>query len=414
MAARQSTAPKINLSRVAGRPIQMWYRDEHGNKVRRSSGTYDVQEATEAARKWEAVLVLGLPETRTRKPAGPQMAWSDFREAYRTQKAVTMKPKAATEAESRLDLATRILRPKTLQDVADGLDWLQADMLAGKCSRYQSRPRSRASVQSNMRAIIAALNWAAKKPRQWVTVPKIELVTVPAGNEMKGRPLCGEELDRYYTAMRLHVGERRYPSWRFFVAGVLASGLRLSEMMVMSWDRPQTIRPVFRRGALPEIAFPAHLQKNSTQESIPMTPWFAELLQTVPEEQRTDWVFNPLPHHKSQPRLHHEHVGKILSTIGKAAGVIVDEGNPITGAGLKYASCHDLRRTFATKLAESKVEEAIITKIMRHSSADVTRRYYISTRTQSDAGRLWESLGHMSVTQTVTHGQEKDRERITT
>jgi hypothetical protein len=39
-----------------------------------------------------------------------------------------------------------------------------------------------------------------------------------------------------------------------------------------------------------------------------------------------------------------------LSKNGEGAGSIVDDGNPRTAIGVKYASCHDLRRTFAVRL----------------------------------------------------------------
>lgn len=403
MAKAKSTAPVVHLSRVAGRPIQMWYLDARDRKVRRSAKTYDLGEAEDERRKWEATLVLGLPETDSGKLAGPGMAWDDFREEYRRKKLVTMKNRGAQEAELRLDLAAKIVGPKTLCDMADALDRLQADLLRGKCGRYKikvdgreiQRPRSPASVRSTMRTVIAALNWATKKPRQWLqNVPRIDLMRVDVSDEMKGRPLVGEELDRFYAAIEKVVPKDHVAAWTFFVKCVVASGLRLSELMAMTWDQPHTIRPVFRKGALPEIFLPAHLQKNSKRETIPMTPWLAELLGAIPEDQRTGYVFHLPSRRPPFARLKEDRVGKLLTAIGRRAGIIVDEGDPRTGSKVKYASCHDLRRTFATKLAEAKVDPRIIQTVMRHSSIAVTERYYISTRTQQDAGNMWDTLGH--------------------
>ena len=75
MANAKPTAPVVHLSRVAGRPIQMWYMDEHGQKIRKSTKTYDPHEAEDERRKWEAILVLGLPVTDSGKVAGPGMTW---------------------------------------------------------------------------------------------------------------------------------------------------------------------------------------------------------------------------------------------------------------------------------------------------------------------------------------------------
>ena len=91
-----------------------------------------------------------------------------------------------------------------------------------------------------------------------------------------------------------------------------------------------------------------------------------------------------------------ERVGKVVERIGKKAGVIVDEGDPRTGRGVKYASTHDLRRTFAVRLRQSRIPPNLITKLMRHSDYRVTERYYVTETTQEDAGQIREILRSVS------------------
>ena len=116
-------------------------------------------------------------------------------------------------------------------------------------------------------------------------------------------------------------------------------------------------------------------------ETIPMVPWFEEFLMETPVAQRTGWVFEPgslqvqLGRPIQQERPDAEWVGRVVSRIGNAAGIIVDEGNPRTGRGVKYASTHDLRRTFAVRLHQSQIPPHLITKLMRHSDYKVTERY---------------------------------------
>ena len=95
----------------------------------------------------------------------------------------------------------------------------------------------------------------------------------------------------------------------------------------------------------------------------------------------------------------------MVSRSGKAAGIIVEEGNPRTGRGVKYASTHDLRRTFAVRLHQSPIPPHWITRLMRHSDYKVTERYYISETTQSDAGQIRDILESVtrSRTQSRTH-----------
>ena len=59
---------------------------------------------------------------------------------------------------------------------------------------------------------------------------------------------------------------------------------------------------------------------------------------------------------------------------------------------MKYASTHDLRRTFAVRSHQSRIPPHLITKLMRHSDYRVTERYYMSETTQQDAGQIREIL----------------------
>ncbi|HAA70432.1 MAG TPA: hypothetical protein DCE55_14945, partial [Planctomycetaceae bacterium] len=99
---------------------------------------------------------------------------------------------------------------------------------------------------------------------------------------------------------------------------------RLSELMNLSWDIPQTIRPDWRRGRLPTLWFPAYRQKRKRTEDIPLVPWFDELLQETPEGNRTGWVFEPVSLTVNQKqktyteRLTTTHVGRVISRVGKA------------------------------------------------------------------------------------------------
>ena len=187
---------------------------------------------------------------------------------------------------------------------------------------------------------------------------------------------------------------------------MLASGLRLSELMSISWDVPQTIQPIWRAGRLPVLWFPGYLQKNRKSQEIPLCPWFESLLLETPEPLRTGWVFEPeslerkVGRRPRSDRLSAERVGKILVAIGKKSGVIVDDGNPRTGSPKKYASCHDFRRTFATNLYESELPPELIRKLMRHSDIRTTERFYMRSNVQKDAGRIRELLNHSHFTHT--------------
>ena len=392
--------PKVRLSQVSGRFIQMWYIcPETGKKVRQSTGTRNPAEAEEVRADLEAKLRLGITQIKRSKVPGEHMPWAEFRWEYTHARLSTLKAESAVHAESRLDLAERIIKPKRLRDMAnsDALERLQNKLLEGAESRKGNKPRSTATVFSHMRSVYAALNWAKKK--EWLTeVPQIDLVQVE--QTMKGRPLVGEEVDRILAATADIAGELAAPSWIYLIRGLVASGLRLSELMNLSWDIQQTIRPDWRRGRLPTLWFPAYRQKRKRTEDIPLVPWFDELLQETPEGNRTGWVFEPVSLTVNQKqktyteRLTTTHVGRVISRVGKAAGVIVDEGDPRTGRGVKYASAHDLRRTFAVRLKRSGMPPDLIQQLMRHADFRTTEKYYPCDTIQEDAGRIREILTH--------------------
>lgn len=65
--------------------------------------------------------------------------------------------------------------------------------------------------------------------------------------------------------------------------------------MHMAWDKPGYITPEWRPGRHPVLQIPSAMQKNDTEEEIPLLPGFERLLLETPEDQRHGWVFNPLP-----------------------------------------------------------------------------------------------------------------------
>lgn len=358
--------------------------------MRLSLGHRDDARAEQERRELEAKLLLGLDARVKRdKPTGPDTPWEDFREMYTTKYLARLRDKSASDTESRLTICERILKPKTIGDVAssEALATLQDELLDGAESRYTPpRPRSPHTVKSHMATVIAALNWARKR-KIIKEVP--ELVAVPTSKlkHMKGRPIAEDEFQAILKATPGVVGEAAAPSWLYLLRGAWQSGLRLDELMHVHWTDPRYIVPVWQSGRLPVLRIPADQQKNATEESIPMLPWLEDVLLETPEGDRLGWVFNPtslqgrLGRQARHGRPDAEWVGKIISRIGKAAGIIVRHD----ATGPKYASAHDFRRSLAERLYDAGVPEHVVTQVMRHASAATTRRYYAPGNVQSAA-----------------------------
>lgn len=393
--------PKVRIARPKGRPFQLRYDcPVEKRQVRISTGTRDEAEAERQKAELEAKLLLGL-ETQSSKDSkdyGPKMDWSEFREEYRTLHLVTVRDSTASDSESRLDIAERILNPRTLADVADpsALHRLQARLLAGDQSR-RGKPRSPHTVKGYMSCILAALNWAHLQ--SWLPVcPKIRKIKTPKMKVMKGRPISEPEFKTMLNSTSSVVGEAAAESWQHILWGLWTSALRLDELMHVSWDQPGTIQPIWTAGQLPVLQIPAAMQKNDTEERIPLLPWFEELLNQTPVEGRKGWVFEPvslqvrLGRRIQSQRPDAEWVGRIVSRIGKAANVVVEPEDERTGRAAKFASAHDLRRSCGERLREAGVPPLVICSVMRHSSWETTRRHYAPGNTQNNAQVLRDTL----------------------
>ena len=76
-----------------------------------------------------------------------------------------------------------------------------------------------------------------------------------------------------------------------------------------------------------------------------------------------------------------------MSKIGKAAGVIVNKAEG------KFASAHDLRRTFGQELADAGLPPRDLQAIMRHANLATTEKYYLRHRAVEQAERIAMYLG---------------------
>ena len=204
--------------------------------------------------------------------------------------------------------------------------------------------------------------------------------------KMKGRPITLEEFERMLAKVPDVVGERAADSWTHYLTGLWLSGLRLEESMHLYWDRDDRLLVDFT-GKYPMLHIPAEYQKKHEDQLMPLVPEFVEFLLETPSLDRTGPVFNPLPLRANAPRLQPHRVGELASAIGKAAGVKVFT-DPIT-AKVKYASAHDLRRSFGDRW-KTKVMPHVLKELMRHKNIETTNRYYITENAASTAQLLWD------------------------
>jgi integrase len=205
---------------------------------------------------------------------------------------------------------------------------------------------------------------------------------------MKGRPISEREFKAMLDATPAGVGEAAAESWREYLRALWANGLRLRESLAVYWDRSDDRLCVDLSGAFPMLQIPAELQKNNTETLWPIAPEWGDMLLAVPAAERHGPVF-PV-----QASIDPGSVGRIVSKIGKKAGIVVNRTTKIdrkTGERrevVKYASAHDLRRSFGFRWAD-RVDTFKLQELMRHSNIETTRRYYVGRNAQNTAASLW-------------------------
>jgi integrase len=176
--------------------------------------------------------------------------------------------------------------------------------------------------------------------------------------------------------------------------------LRLRESVALSWDERAGVS-VDLSGKFPMLRIRADSQKSGKDQIYPLAPEFGEMLFAVPEDQRHGRVFKLLgvvDTNANPPTIgpvdNPDHVSHIITRIGKAAGVKVDAktktdrktGKPLEV--IKYASCHDLRRSFGFRWSR-RIMPAELQELMRHEDIQTTMRFYVGANAQSTAATLW-------------------------
>lgn len=180
-----------------------------------------------------------------------------------------------------------------------------------------------------------ATRWAHKHGLL-LKVPEFTMPSEAKGS--KGRALSLEEFERMLA---------KAGPLDFYLRGLWASGLRLAESLQLRWDDASGALVADFSGRRPMLRIPAESEKGNCHRLLPMAPEFAELLESVPEEERRGYAFRfPADCPRTVPA-----VCQRVVSIGKAAGVVIKPRNKVDENGKpinQCASAHDLRRSFGS------------------------------------------------------------------
>lgn len=358
-------SPRVHVRRKPDRDNwQLFYTDPlTGDDVTRSARTADRMEAERAAAAWEAELASrGTPA---------DLSWEQFRVRYEDEHLAGKAPRTGEQFGTAADQFERAVgKPRHLEAI-------DAAVLSQVVSDWRHWRLAETTIHGYLGHLRAAFRWAARLgfiPR----APTFPMPKLPR-RLMRGRPILPAEYRRIIRATRAVAGAR-WRDWVRFQRGLWLGGLRLGEAVQLSWDAGH-VRVDLDGARRPRLIFRAEGQKARRDELAPITPEFARWLARTPRADRRGLVL-PLRSTKGGSAIVSlKRIGRVLSDIGRAAGVQVNDKG-------KHASTHDFRRSFGTRWA-AKVKPLTLKALMRHRSIETTLRYYVDQDADDVADELW-------------------------
>ena len=172
-----------------------------------------------------------------------------------------------------------------------------------------------------------------------------------------------EEQDKLWKKISMEPGNVGYAA----VAFQIETGLRAGELLALKWSDVNITQCKMRIHAT--IVDPQYTNKASYQDSakskssnrtIPLTPKALIILKRLKEHKTTEWVFE-----KYNDRLSYQQLTYQTKKLCREAKV-------------KYHGEHVFRHTFATNCYYKGIDVKILSRLMGHSSVQVTYNIYIN------------------------------------
>ena len=362
---------KVTVTKFADRPcfVMRYFDPVTGKRHARSTEATTRREAERAAAKWEAELQEG------RYQAPCNISWKEFRERYEGEKLASLAKATADSASTAMNHLERLISPKNLTVLTPTI-----------LSKFQAKLRQggmrETTIATHLRHLRAAISWAVSME----LLPKVPDFHMPKRAKgqtlMRGRPITTEEFERMLAAVP-KVRPDDAATWVHYLKGLWLSGLRLEESTVLSWDEDASIT-VDLSGRRPRLRIYAEAEKGHRDRLLPMTPDFAQFLLQTPRVARSGLIFKLVGHYTHE-QMTPPRIGRIISAIGRRAGVVVRKSEG------KFASAHDLRRSFGTRWAP-KVKPVTLQLLMRHRSIETTLKYYVAQDADEIADELWKAF----------------------
>lgn len=368
--------------------VKVWIIRQSGRKqwqfrwldpVTGASGQSNSGVAVSAGRSAAATAIPAFIQTIEAKRPAPVGTWEEFcsrvqRDLYPDWRPST---RAAWECARRQLEAFRT--PESLADV-------DADLIAAFRADLRAR---RVGPDSYLRTLRSVLRSAAG----WYPSYKAPTIRT-AKQDAGGRPLSRAEVKALLEATDGVVGEALAIEYRRMIRIVTWTGLRKKQAVLLSWDPTEPVRIEGLDGRHPELVIERSAHKGKRLDRFPLLPPAVAILRKIPRANRVGPIFKLGTSSIGR-------VGELVAKIGKKAGVVT--GRRIAHYRVKrkgretgpvevdrYASMHDLKRTFVRRLLEMGFSPTEVARLAQHQTFETTWEFY--TPQASELGDRVRSL----------------------
>ena len=341
------------------RPYYMiGWRDEHGKKRSRSSGTTDKRAALRIKNDIEAKLAL-------RREGVVDMRQEAMAEQGRRPLAEHVSDYVATKRDARRKECTvkdieRVLGWLLETTGAKVLDDLDANLISEALRQLRSDGMAPRTVNRYRSLVSTFLRWCVRMGRLSANpADVISALDEDGGEGRKRRALTVEEVQRLFEV----AGERSRGLW--YMAALWA-GLRRSELIALKWGDID-----FERATLTVEG-----GKARRVDVLPLHPELAEELA------------------QAKPDLVHPTAKVFPTTVTNSTRQkdFARAGIELVDAEGRNADLHSLRGTLGTMLARQGVAPQVAMRLMRHSDYSTTLKHYTMLQIADSRGAL-EELG---------------------
>jgi integrase len=313
-----------------------------GTRFRESTGATTKTVAKEYEKNRRAELERAAAGLPTQPKTKRVRTLKDVAATYLADYRLSHRPKGIEFAEGRLKHVTRELGNVILSDLTED-----------RIRDYMRKRRNDGASGRTVNMEVAELSRAIGKrwTDLWPRVRKFE------ERRDVGKALSPEE----ETALLAALKDNTSPHIGTFVPLLLLTGMRRNEALSMQWGQVDLLNATVTVGRAKTASGTGRVIPLATELRSILAAHRAQWVELFGEPQPGHFVFAsgaPLP---TDPTKHVTDVKHGWSTLRKAAGV----------------SCrlHDLRHTFATRLAENGVPESTMLALMGHMSRAMLERY---------------------------------------